>query len=220
MNESHIIWILYQACDALAYTHKRQICHLDIKPENILIKDKLMVKLADFGIAKHFDDIYQGFRVGTYCYMSPEMCAAQPVTYKSDIWSLGVVIYELCALEKPFPFQNDTHWQLMLRIRNTAHERLTGYSDEFIWLVDRMLSKSAEERPSAEEIKAMPFVQQRLLYFLNNPIEVMGHHLTMKNMRSLGQARRLITGSDFVTLGDSPTEPSQKTTEEKLVNAY
>ena len=46
----------------------------------------------------------------------------------------------------------------MLRIRNTEHERLSGYSDEFIGLVDRMLSKGGEERPSAEEIKGMPFV--------------------------------------------------------------
>jgi len=89
---------------ALGYLHDRKVLHRDIKTANILLTAENEVKLADFGVARKMDNTLDNANTqcGTPFYLSPELAKAQPYDYKSDIWSLGVVLYELCALERPF----------------------------------------------------------------------------------------------------------------------
>lgn len=84
--------------------HDRKILHRDLKSQNIFLTDKGMIKLGDFGIARVLSETKSKAKtvVGTPYYLSPEIIQSQPYSFKSDIWSLGVLLYEMCALMPPF----------------------------------------------------------------------------------------------------------------------
>ena len=87
---------------ALQYLHKKSILHRDLKTQNIFMAKNGMLKLGDFGISRtlsHEND-FATTGIGTPQYLSPEICRQQKYDYKSDIWSLGCVLYEMCALRK------------------------------------------------------------------------------------------------------------------------
>lgn len=103
--------IMEQACNALHFAHERSIVHRDVKPANIMLTADDTVKITDFGTAKilQFGTVQQTTHVmGTPSYMSPEQVKGRPVDGRSDIFSLGVMLYELVTGEKPFPGQNIT----------------------------------------------------------------------------------------------------------------
>ena len=93
---------------AINYTHDRKILHRDIKTSNIFLTSKGTIKLGDFGISKLLDTSHDKAItvVGTPYYLSPEACESQPYTYISDIWAVGCVLYELCALKHSFDAPN------------------------------------------------------------------------------------------------------------------
>lgn len=93
--------------EALRYLHQRKVIHRDLKPENVLIDVDNRLKLADFGIAKictnvSLDEEMNMTIVGTPLFMAPEVASGKRYDYKSDVWPLGVIFYELCMLEHPF----------------------------------------------------------------------------------------------------------------------
>lgn len=93
-------WFI-QILIALEYIHQKKILHRDIKLSNIFLTKSGKIKIGDFGISKQLTTEVNKAQtlVGTPYYLSPEVCKNEPYTYKSDIWSLGCVLYELCALE-------------------------------------------------------------------------------------------------------------------------
>jgi len=97
--------MMYQICRGLEHAHSRGVIHRDLKPANIMISDQGQVKILDFGIA-HFqmeDNLTSfGAVIGTYNYMSPEQALGKQVTPASDIFSLGILFYELLTGMKPF----------------------------------------------------------------------------------------------------------------------
>jgi serine/threonine protein kinase len=103
---SRALRIMEQTCSALQFAHERNIVHRDIKPANLMLTRDDTVKVTDFGTAKilQFGTVQQTTHVmGTPSYMSPEQVKGRPVDGRSDIFSLGVVLYELLTGEKPFP---------------------------------------------------------------------------------------------------------------------
>lgn len=88
----------------LEYIHGWKILHWDIKLQNIFLTGNNTIKLGDFGISKVLESTVEAAMtvVGTPYYMSPEVCESKPYTFKSDVWALGCVLYELCALEHAF----------------------------------------------------------------------------------------------------------------------
>src|ERR1700758_1328300 len=93
-----------QACRAFDYAHKRGIVHRDIKPGNVMLGKDGVVKVVDFGIARVLEAsrTQTGMLIGTFAYMSPEQYHGEHADERSDIWSLGVLLYELLCYERPF----------------------------------------------------------------------------------------------------------------------
>ena len=101
--------ILRQVAGALSTAHRKQIVHRDLKSDNLMLETedgRRVVKLVDFGIAKTFDDSTQltaaGYMLGTPNYMSPEQAAGKPVDHRTDLYSLGVILYEMLTGKVPF----------------------------------------------------------------------------------------------------------------------
>jgi serine/threonine protein kinase len=97
-------WIL-QLLLAVGFMHSNKIVHRDIKPQNVFVDSDMNLKIGDFGISKLLDSTSQHCQTsaGTPSYMPPEMVDSQDYSFKADIWSLGCVIYEICALQRLFP---------------------------------------------------------------------------------------------------------------------
>src|ERR1700681_277794 len=105
-----VLKLMEQVCSALDFAHQHNVVHRDVKPANLMLTSNDIVKITDFGTAKilQFGTAQTAHVMGTPSYMSPEQVKGKPVDGRSDIFSLGVILYELMTGEKPFPGQNIT----------------------------------------------------------------------------------------------------------------
>ncbi len=109
LNYKIVAKLMVQVCDALDYAHDRGIVHRDIKPANIMVMNNFQVKVMDYGIARletSASMTQTGIAMGTPNYISPEQLQGKPVDRRSDIFALGVVLYEFLTHEKPFRGEN------------------------------------------------------------------------------------------------------------------
>jgi len=155
--------IFVQVVLALEYLHGRRIMHRDMKSQNVFLTSAGVVKLGDFGIAKVLEDseTCAETRVGTPHNLPPEICESRPYDFKADIWGLGVLLYEILALE--VPFSGTSVAGLVVRICTAEPKAIPSvYSSELRVLSSRLLAKKAEERPSAAEVASLSHVQRGL----------------------------------------------------------
>ena len=168
--EEKIIWIIFiQLSLGLSYLHHKKILHRDIKTKNIFIKNNLTVKIGDFGIAKILNSTssYAHTFIGTPYYISPELCKDQPYNDKSDVWSLGCVLYELCTLNHPF--EGGTQVEIYEKIMTQKFKAISPeYSLELKKMVDLLLEKDEKKRPKMKDILRMKCVIDRAnIYNIN-----------------------------------------------------
>ncbi|KZT63224.1 Pkinase-domain-containing protein [Daedalea quercina L-15889] len=130
-----------------------QILHRDLKPDNVFLDETNLVKLGDFGLSKALAQAsFANTYVGTPYYMSPELMQEKAYDSKSDIWSLGCLIYELCALKPPF-HEAKTHAELSILIRTGRIPPLPkGYSPALTSVIKAMLNLNPAMRPSAQQL--------------------------------------------------------------------
>ncbi|KAJ5110097.1 G2-specific protein kinase nimA [Penicillium argentinense] len=135
------------------------ILHRDLKPENIFLGSDNTVKLGDFGLSKQMQSHdFASTYVGTPFYMSPEICAAEKYTLRSDIWAVGCIMYELCAKEPPFNAR--THIQLVQKIREGKFNPLPDcYSPELKNVIGSCLRVNPDHRPDTAALINLPIIR-------------------------------------------------------------
>ncbi len=150
------VHLISQVADALDQAHQQRVVHRDIKPGNILISPSGHVKVADFGTAKSessADLTTVGNVLGTPDYMSPEQARAERLDGRSDLFSLGCIVYECLVGSKPFPANSMT--EVLLRIINGQPEPVDyarrGLPFEMKAVMDRALAKDRDQRFSSGE---------------------------------------------------------------------
>lgn len=177
IREVQIMNYCVQVLQALQYIHSDRILHRDLKTSNLfLMKSKSVVKLGDFGISRVLEGSIEAAItvVGTPYYMSPEVCENKAYTYKSDIWSMGCVLYELCMLKHAF--SADNLLGLVYKIVSDNYEPIPSqfYSQSLNALIQRMLEKNADKRPSVRDILLDDYVRS----FMNEYVRTRGQCAT------------------------------------------
>jgi serine/threonine-protein kinase len=140
--------VMIQVCDALDYAHENRVVHRDVKPANIMIMEGSKVKVMDFGIARldtSASMTQTGTALGTPNYISPEQLKGQPVDRKSDIFSVGVVFYELLTGEKPF--KGDTLSALIYSILHTNPPMPSEVNLDVPRIFDKIIAKALVKDP-------------------------------------------------------------------------
>merc|ERR1711964_338103 len=179
-----------QMLSGLAFMHKNQVIHRDLKPGNVLISTDGKVKLADFGAAYDLSKLTHTEKqtiCGTPAFIAPEVVQKGKHTTKTDIWSLGVTVYNM--LTGDIPFTADDRYQLLIEI--VKGELNVEYPEGFCFqarvFIDACLAHDPYHRPSAECLLAYQFI---------------------KNPQESNSVPSLITHSSTAGTGSCPTEGS------------
>lgn len=150
LPRDRVLELLAQIADALDYAHEQGVVHRDIKPANIMLLKDGAVRVTDFGIARiaASSKTQTGTILGTPSYMSPEQIAGAKADGRADIFSLGVIMFEMLTGEKPF--KGDGIAQLLFQITNQPHPNPKELNPEIpdccVAVIDKALRKKAEER--------------------------------------------------------------------------
>ena len=149
LSQSKIWKFFIQMCIGLEYLHSKQILHRDIKSLNIFLSNDDSIRIGDLGVAKLLSNT-AGFaqtQVGSPYYLSPELCEEKPYNTKSDVWALGCVLYEMCALKHPFHAPNQA--ALILKIVKGTYQPLSlEFSENLKEVIELCLEKDYKKRPS------------------------------------------------------------------------
>lgn len=171
--DEEFVWHVFTQCVvALKECHRHMgattgkvtpILHRDIKPGNIFMDASNNIKIGDFGLAKELgsESKFAYTNVGTPFYMSPEMINEMRYNEKSDIWALGCLLYELCALAPPFDAAN--HLSLAVKINAGKFNRIPiKYSEDLHRVIRWMLNVDSTKRPAIEELEKVPRIRAGL----------------------------------------------------------
>ena len=198
------IWdALVQITNGLMHLHDSQILHRDLKGANIFISKEGIMKLGDLNVSKVNKRGLAYTQTGTPYYASPEVWQDKPYDWRSDIWSLGCVIYEMTALNPPFTAQDMKG--LYNRVVSGVYPRIPSvYSTDLASVIASMLQVNPKARPSCKEILARPEVNKNNRYKLftnaNQSIDLLG---TIKLESGIKALNRKMPAAQYEGTNDS-----------------
>jgi serine/threonine protein kinase/Tfp pilus assembly protein PilF len=204
-----------QIASALAAAHAAGIIHRDIKPENIMLRHDGLIKILDFGLAKLADTAIRdlekstevnttpGMVIGTVQYMSPEQLRGQKVDGRTDIWSLGVILYEMLAGRPPFSGETQSDMIAMILQTKPAFDwRTAACPAELEWILKKALAKDHDER--YQSVKELLIDLKRLAKEVDSGI-IMSALPTVP----LDEGR-------LIANGDAPVSPGNSSSDDNL----
>ena len=161
-KENEIWGVFIQLITGLRYLHAHNIIHRDLKTANIFITNNHICKLGDLNVSKIAKSGLLYTQTGTPYYASPEIWEEKPYDIKSDIWSIGCILYEMCCLTPPFKGKN-----LSLVYQNIIKGKYTPiqsgcYSKELVSMVTALLQVNPKDRPSCEEMFRWEVVRNKI----------------------------------------------------------
>lgn len=168
-QEHEVLFMFLQICMALDHIHCKKMLHRDIKGANIFLTSTGVIKLGDFGFSHEYEETVSNAVAGTFCgtpyYLAPELWENKKYSKKADVWSVGVLLYEMLALKRPYTAQN---------MRGLMEKVLEGkfpptpshYSKEMQGLVAFILDRDPDKRPSMREILQHSYMKEGMKLFL------------------------------------------------------
>ncbi|XP_015439141.1 PREDICTED: serine/threonine-protein kinase Nek5-like [Dufourea novaeangliae] len=160
LKEEDALYLFSQIVLGVHQIHYKKILHRDLKPENIMLTGGRgdIVKIGDFGVSKNFQELTDPSRIcraGSFYYMAPEMLRGQCYDFKCDIWSMGVILYEMVTKRHPFPGTNLTEI-----VNMTCNEKPRPLSKQtsaaIVNLISKMLRKQPPSRPRTDQLMTCP----------------------------------------------------------------
>ena len=154
--DERVIWKYFaQVCSAIQYMQKKRIMHRDIKPANIFLMSNGTVKVGDLGLGRYLSEqTMEAFsKVGTPLYMSPEVLKGKGYDWKSDIWSLGCILYEMACLRSPFKEKGLNLYGLFKKINEGKFEPVSEkYSETLRRMTVKMVAVDSDSRPGIDSV--------------------------------------------------------------------
>eukprot|EP00759_Apiculatamorpha_spiralis_P007209 PhF_6_TR14249/c0_g1_i1/m.22873/K08857/NEK1_4_5; NIMA (never in mitosis gene a)-related kinase 1/4/5 len=152
-TSNEIASIFVQVCLAVDHLHQNGILHRDIKPANVFFTKLGLIKLGDFGFSKQYEETLSNpvasTRCGTPLYMSPEMWRGEPYSKSADLWSIGVLLYEMLTLNRPFASDSMKGLQDMVVLAPPPPIERTDVDPELVTICNQLLVKDPMERSAA-----------------------------------------------------------------------
>ena len=212
LNESNAFYYFIQAVNAIYFLHKYHIIHRDLKPENLLINQDNILKLCDFGWSVYLLNNKRGTFCGTVEYMAPEILKNQGYDYSIDVWSLGVLLYELIHSYSPFVVNDLDINKIENNIVTKELKFQKKLSNDCKDLITKLLMKNAEKRMKIEDIYEHPFVL-RYINMINLYIKV--NKMKNENINNNSNENKKIFNNNNSKIKDEKSNKNKST----IINA-
>lgn len=215
--EPQIVRWFTQGSLALKHLHERHVLHRDLKTQNLFLTGSGRLRIGDFGISKVLDctAAFAKTTIGTPYYLSPEICQERPYSWGSDVWAMGCIMFEMCALRVPFDAPNIR--ALVSKItRGPTPAIPSKYSIELQRLCGELLQREERKRPTASDVLRYPIIQTE--------IRVMLKEEQVKRPAPEADGERGVHKSPVLTARDGAAErrrtPSMQTPDTRLSPAH
>ena len=190
--EEKTIWSLFiQMVKGLNELHKRKIIHRDLKSANIFLMKNGVCKLGDLNVAKVVENGLLRTQTGTPYFASPEIWEDKPYNFKSDIWSIGCILYQMAGLKMPFQGKNIK--EVYHNLKNVNIPPLPEiYSNDIIYMVKKLLKINPEDRPTTQEILDDEIIKNKMKMMSENDYDLIDISLDINNFQKIKNKSKLI----------------------------
>ena len=183
--EEKTIWSIFiQMVKGLNELHSKKIIHRDLKSANIFLMKNGVCKLGDLNVSKVVENELLRTQTGTPFFASPEIWEDKPYSFKSDIWSIGCILYQMAALKMPFEGKNIK--EVYYNLKNVNIPPLPeNYTEELMIMIKKLLKLKPEQRPSTQEILDDEIIKNKMKMMFENDNDLIDISMDINNFKKI-----------------------------------